>query len=91
MAIVLIEIDRENNFCQNKEEKEGRRRVSMSAPMSKQAEAAAVNVEEVKSILMAVGLPVGYYDALEKLGLTSVVLLMSESGGALAQDPPYST
>ena len=61
-----------------------------TAPVSKQAEAAAVDVEEVKSILLAVGLPVEYFDALEQLGLTSVVLLMSEteSGGALAQDPP---
>ena len=43
---------------------------------------------EMKEMLASVGLPVGYYSALAALGLTSVLLMMSDSGGALAQDPP---
>ena len=49
---------------------------------------AQMEATEMKDILVSVGLPVGYYDALVALGLTSVLMMMSDSGGALAQDPP---
>ena len=61
----------------------------MASIPSAAAAAAAIDVEEVKSILMAVGLPAGYYTALETMGLVSVVMVMSESGGALGHDPPH--